>query len=98
MWKSYRTQSVKYTNISIFLGAIYLALFAAIFSALANATYIWSVLKGNFKAAGAAIAHTGFAIMVIGMQLFLAGFVAELVTRNATDRNTYLIDEKLGIN
>jgi len=38
------------------------------------------------------------AIMVIGMQLFLAGFIAELVTRNAADRNTYLVDEKLGIN
>ena len=50
-----------------FLGAIYLALFAAIFSALANASYIWSVLKGNFKAAGAAIAHTGFALMIAGM-------------------------------
>ena len=50
-----------------FLGAIYLAIFAAIFSALANATYIWSVLKGNFKAGGAAIAHTGFALMIVGM-------------------------------
>ena len=50
-----------------FLGAIYLALFAAIFSTLANATYIWSVLKGNLKAGGAAIAHTGFALMIIGM-------------------------------
>lgn len=38
------------------------------------------------------------AIMVIGMQLFLAGFIAELVTRNAADRNTCLVDEKLGIN
>ncbi len=35
-----------------FLGAIYLAIFATIFSALANATYLWSVLKGNFKAGG----------------------------------------------
>ncbi len=50
-----------------FLGAIYLAIFAAIFSALANATYLWRVLKGNFKAGGAAIAHTGFALMIVGM-------------------------------
>jgi glycosyltransferase involved in cell wall biosynthesis len=34
--------------------------------------------------------------MIIGVQLFLAGFVAELVNRNAPDRNTYLISEKLG--
>ncbi|MGI8581759.1 MAG: cytochrome c biogenesis protein CcsA [Chitinophagaceae bacterium] len=50
-----------------FLGAIYLAIFAATFSAFANATYIWNVLKGNLKAGGAAIAHTGFAIMIVGM-------------------------------
>jgi len=36
--------------------------------------------------------------MVIGMQLFLAGFIAELVARNASERNVYLIEKKLGIN
>lgn len=41
--------------------------------------------------------YIALAVMIIGMQLFLAGFIAELVTRNAADRNTYLIDEKLGI-
>ena len=50
-----------------FLGAIYLALFAAIFSVTANATYLKSVLKWNLKAGGAAIAHLGFALMIGGM-------------------------------
>ena len=50
-----------------FLGAIYLALFAAIFSVIANAVYVWKVLKGNLKMAGAAIAHTGFALMIAGI-------------------------------
>lgn len=36
--------------------------------------------------------------MVIGVQLFLAGFIAELVNRSAADRNTYLIEDKLGFN
>ncbi len=35
--------------------------------------------------------------MIIGMQLFLAGFIAELVARNATERNVYLVEKKLGI-
>jgi glycosyltransferase involved in cell wall biosynthesis len=35
--------------------------------------------------------------MVIGMQLFLTGFVAELVARNATERNVYLIASKIGL-
>jgi glycosyltransferase involved in cell wall biosynthesis len=34
--------------------------------------------------------------MLIGMQLFLAGFIAELINRNAADRNHYLIADKQG--
>ena len=34
--------------------------------------------------------------MIIGTQLFLAGFIAEIMNRNAADRNTYLIEEKQG--
>lgn len=32
---------------------------------------------------------------VLGVQLFLAGFLGELISRNATDRNNYLIDKRL---
>lgn len=32
-----------------------------------------------------------------GMQLFLSGFIAELVARNAAERNVYLIEEKIGV-
>ncbi|NML21289.1 glycosyltransferase family 2 protein [Pseudoflavitalea sp. G-6-1-2] len=35
--------------------------------------------------------------MVIGTQLFLAGFLGELISRNAPGRNHYLIEQKLGI-
>jgi glycosyltransferase involved in cell wall biosynthesis len=34
--------------------------------------------------------------MIVGVQLFLAGFIAELINRNAPDRNHYLIAEKIG--
>ena len=33
--------------------------------------------------------------VLLGVQLFLAGFLGELINRNATDRNNYLIDKKL---
>ncbi len=33
--------------------------------------------------------------MILGTQLFLAGFVAELVSRSATDRNVYLIEKEI---
>ena len=50
-----------------FLIAIYIALFASMFSVIANAAYLRTVLKGNVKAGGAAIAHLGFALMITGM-------------------------------
>jgi glycosyltransferase involved in cell wall biosynthesis len=35
--------------------------------------------------------------VVVGSQLFLTGFVAELISRNSTSRNSYLIEQKLGL-
>jgi glycosyltransferase involved in cell wall biosynthesis len=35
--------------------------------------------------------------VIIGVQLFLAGFIGELISRNAPGRNSYLIEEKLGL-
>ncbi|MCL2097936.1 MAG: glycosyltransferase family 2 protein [Bacteroidales bacterium] len=34
--------------------------------------------------------------LIIGVQLFLAGFLGELVSRNSSERNKYLIDERVG--
>lgn len=39
----------------------------------------------------------GILLLIIGSQLFLTGFLAELITRNATDRNKYLIAERIGL-
>ncbi len=50
-----------------YLGAIYVALFASIYAVIANAMYIWTGLNGKLKAAGASIAHLGFALMLVGM-------------------------------
>ena len=36
-------------------------------------------------------------IMIIGTQLFLAGFIGELISRNSSERNSYLIEEKAGL-
>ena len=41
--------------------------------------------------------YVALVAMIIGVQLFLAGFLAELVVRNAQDRNVYGVEEKLGI-
>ncbi len=34
--------------------------------------------------------------MILGTQLFLAGFLGELIGRSAADRNTYLVSERVG--
>jgi hypothetical protein len=33
--------------------------------------------------------------MIIGTQLFLTGFIAELITRNSPGRNVYLVEKKM---
>jgi glycosyltransferase involved in cell wall biosynthesis len=35
--------------------------------------------------------------MIMGTQFFLAGFLGELISRTASDRNHYLIEEKIGL-
>ena len=41
--------------------------------------------------------YLALVLLVIGMQLFLAGFISELIARNAPGRNTYLIEDKIGL-
>src|ERR1700712_4766862 len=36
-------------------------------------------------------------VMIIGSQLFLAGFLGELISRNSSERNAYLIEDKIGV-
>ena len=64
---------------------------------------IWTYL-GILKIAFARVRMTdrplfyiGLISIVVGVQLFLAGFLGELIVRNATDRNFYLIEKKEGL-
>ncbi|HEX2606055.1 MAG TPA: glycosyltransferase, partial [Flavisolibacter sp.] len=41
--------------------------------------------------------YLALVFIILGMQLFLAGFLSELIARNAPGRNTYLIEEKIGL-
>lgn len=36
-------------------------------------------------------------VMIIGSQLFLAGFIGELIARNSPERNSYLIEDTTGL-
>jgi glycosyltransferase involved in cell wall biosynthesis len=43
------------------------------------------------------IFYVGITSIIVGTQLFLAGFLGELISRNSNDRNHYNIEEKLGL-
>lgn len=59
---------IKYDKYGLgFLAAIHLGVFAAVYTIIANLTYIGVGLKGKLKAAGASIAHFGFGMMLLAM-------------------------------
>ncbi len=41
--------------------------------------------------------YFGIMILIIGVQLFLTGFISELVVRNSPDRNAYKISDRIGL-
>ncbi|MFL5787296.1 MAG: glycosyltransferase [Flavisolibacter sp.] len=51
----------------------------------------------NFTLTNTPIFYFALISLVVGMQLFLAGFISELIARNAPGRNWYLIEDKIGL-
>ncbi|MCA1746072.1 MAG: glycosyltransferase, partial [Bacteroidales bacterium] len=57
----------------------------------------WYALRHHMHASLVAdnvLFYIALACMVIGSQLFIGGFLGELVSRSATDRNKYQIEEE----
>lgn len=50
-----------------------------------------------FKMTERPLFYFGLLAMVLGTQLFVAGFLGELISRSAPDRNNYLIETNLGL-
>jgi len=55
------------------------------------------LIETDFSLTNRPAFYIALTTIIVGMQLFLAGFVAELVARNATERNSYLIEKRIGI-
>lgn len=68
-----------------YLVAIHLALWTAFYAVIANAAYIFKVMKGNLKAAGASITHVGFGLMLVG--ILISASKKELLSINQTGIN-----------
>jgi glycosyltransferase involved in cell wall biosynthesis len=58
---------------------------------------ISKLLSADFSLTNRPSFYIALTAMIIGMQLFLAGFVSELISRNSSERNNYMIEEKIGI-
>lgn len=54
-------------------------------------------LAWNYSINDRPLFYLGILLLIIGTQLFVAGFVAELVARSSESRNQYLISEEEGI-
>ncbi len=48
------------------------------------------------KLADRAEFYVALVSMLMGLQFFLTGFIAELVSRSSSSRNNYLVEEKTG--
>ena len=73
-------------------GALGSLLFLAGFVIAAYLAYAKLFLAG-YRMTERPLFYFGLLSMVLGTQLFLAGFLGELVSRSSSDRNHYLVDE-----
>ena len=58
---------------------------------------IAKIIERDFALTNRPSFYMALVAMILGTQLFLAGFLGELISRNSTERNNYLIEKKTGI-
>ncbi len=79
----------------------FFGLYGTFFFLLGLGSFLYIVIEKIMDAEYAITNKPAFFValtaMIVGMQMFLTGFLAELVARNSTERNNYLIEKKLGI-
>jgi glycosyltransferase involved in cell wall biosynthesis len=51
----------------------------------------------EFRMTDRPLFYFGLLAMIMGTQLFVAGFLGEMITRTAADKNQYLVERKLGL-
>ncbi|MDE1191405.1 MAG: cytochrome c-type biogenesis CcmF C-terminal domain-containing protein [Arachidicoccus sp.] len=70
-----------------FLVAIYIAIFGAVYSVLANLGYIFLVLRGKIKTAGPSVAHIGFGLVLLGV--LISSAKKNIISHNTTGINLF---------
>ena len=77
---------IQYTEYGTgFQAAIHLALFAGIYSIVANAAYVYNSMKGKLRLAGASVAHAGFGLLLVG--ILISSSKKEVLSHNTTGIN-----------
>lgn len=66
--------------------------FAVLYLGINKLYYIYNEMRAPLITDNP-VFYIALVTMIIGVQLFLTGFLAELIARNSTDRNHYQIDE-----
>ncbi|MDO9373946.1 MAG: glycosyltransferase family 2 protein [Bacteroidota bacterium] len=59
--------------------------------------FIGKIFFAQFNMTDRPLFYVGIISIVIGTQLFLAGFLGEMIARNSSDRNFYLVERKIGL-
>lgn len=79
-----------------FFGVIGTLLFFAGFVIAAYLIYAKFFMQ-EYKMTERPLFYFGLLAMILGTQVFVGGFIAEMVSRNASDKNIYQIEKELGI-
>ena len=58
---------------------------------------ISKIIDSNFALTNRPGFYLALTSLILGMQLFLAGFIGELISRNSPNRNAYLVETKTGL-
>jgi len=77
-----------------FFGALGALSFLVGFGILVYLSYL-KIFEQIFRISDRPIFFFGILLLIIGSQLFLTGFIAELVSRNSPNRNQYQVEERI---
>jgi glycosyltransferase involved in cell wall biosynthesis len=79
----------------------FFGLWGSLFFLVGMGISIYLIISKILDASFALTNRPGFYLaltsVILGMQLFLAGFIGELISRNSSSRNSYIIETKTGL-
>jgi glycosyltransferase involved in cell wall biosynthesis len=79
----------------------FFGLWGSLFFLVGMGISIYLIISKFLDASFALTNRPGFYLaltsLILGMQLFLAGFIGELISRNSSSRNSYIIETKTGL-